>query len=96
MPTPSFPAYQQRLRCLISKNLRGNLTVIPFQLLIYDPQEYPDAMSGSLNEIYLNPNEEIFASIHPEQQVGSKLMRDVTPQSRGCVFDDEKKLIFNE
>lgn len=96
MPTPSFPVYQPRLKCLIPKSLSGSLTIILFQLLIYDPEEYPDAMSGSLNEIYLNPNVEIFASIHPEQQVGSKLMRDVTPESRGCVFDDEKKLIFNE
>lgn len=59
------------------------------------PENYPDHSSGAMSELNLNVGQEIFLNIQPMPVSGSILMRNVPPSSRGCVFTDEKLLVYD-
>lgn len=66
-------------------------------IFVFDPQDFPDDVSGTISERYLDPGTELYISVIPEKFQGSMSMYDVPSQARGCLFQNEIDLqIINE
>lgn len=61
-------------------------------IYVFDPFDYPIQSSGALTESIINPGQELFMSIYPQHISGTESMRTIPPESRGCVFPDERTL----
>lgn len=78
----------------ISYSISSNVAPVIF---VFDPQDFPDDVSGTISERYLDPGNELFISVIPEKFQGSMSMYDVPSRARGCLFQNEIDLqIINE
>jgi hypothetical protein len=74
----------------------SKLSSFLFQIKIFDSYTFPDVMTGGIKEVMITPGRKYFLSITPNIIKGSEQMRDIEPQYRGCIFDDEKGDLYNE
>lgn len=65
-------------------------------VFIFAPEDFPDEATGALEERVLNPGQEVFLNVQPTPINGDQQLRSVPPESRGCVFTDEKFIIFDK
>lgn len=73
----------------LSYSISSNIAPIVF---VFDPLDFPDDISGTISQRYIEPGHELFVSLFPEKIQGSISMNDVAAEARGCVFHNEKNL----
>lgn len=73
----------------LAYSVSSNIAPIVF---VFDPLDFPDDISGTISQRYIEPGHEVFVSLFPEKIQGSISMNDVAASARGCVFDNEKNL----
>lgn len=73
--------------------LRSN---IGSRVLLYNTYNFPDHISGAINQKFLGIGEEMFFTISPLPVYGADAMRQYSADSRDCVFIDEIKLLTNQ
>lgn len=73
----------------LAYSISSNIAPIVF---VFDPLDFPDDISGTISQRYIEPGHELFVSLFPEKIQGSISMNDVAAEARGCVFHNEKNL----
>lgn len=73
----------------LTYSISSNIAPLVF---VFDPLDFPDDVSGTISQRYIESGHEVFISLFPEKIKGSISMNDVAAEARGCVFRNEKNL----
>ncbi|XP_074029887.1 pickpocket protein 28 [Leptinotarsa decemlineata] len=65
-----------------------------YSVKIFNPQDFPDKISGSLSDIIVNFGIEVLLSIDVEVVKSSDFMKILPYNMRSCIFEDEEKTSF--
>lgn len=66
------------------------------KIFIHDSLDFPDENSNAITSKLISGGEELFVAIYPRPIYGLDAMRDVPSSTRGCVFEDEIKLVYKK
>ncbi|XP_016838965.2 sodium channel protein Nach-like [Nasonia vitripennis] len=67
-----------------------------FEILIYSSLDYPDAPTGSLKEVFVPPNSEVFVSMDATSLHSAPEVMAYDVSARNCLFNTEQNKIFKE
>ena len=67
-----------------------------FQVLIFNPHDFPDKSSGGLNEAYISAGREVFIELSTNTLLSDNDIRIFPAKKRGCWFSDELSADSNE
>lgn len=62
---------------------------IGFNLLIFNPFEYPDNQNGVMQQLFVNPNVDAFYELQATTVESSSSVEQYSPTQRGCMFEHE-------
>lgn len=62
-----------------------------FNVLIFNPTDFPDNQNGGMTSVFVSPNTESFLEIHASTIDADPGVEQYTPIQRGCLFEHELK-----